>query len=88
MSMTHDEIAELGDNAAAVLRGLIERIERLEEEKKAIAEDIKNVYGEAKSQGFDVKVLRKLVQMRRVDDMEREEIEQLTALYKAALGMN
>ena len=85
--LTHEEIAALGDNAAAVLRDLIERIERLEEEKKAIGADIKDVYAQAKSQGFDTKILRKLVALRRLDDMEREEIDQILDLYKAALGM-
>ena len=69
------------------LRAFIERIERLEEEKKTIAEDIKDVYGEAKSMGFDVKVLRKVISIRKLDTNERMELDALTDTYLAALGM-
>ncbi|MEM1285315.1 MAG: GapR family DNA-binding domain-containing protein [Pseudomonadota bacterium] len=72
--------------AAGQLRGLIERIERLEEEKRAIADDIKDVYGEAKSNGFDTKVLRQVVRIRKQDQAERQEQEALLDLYLAALG--
>lgn len=72
--------------AAGQLRSVIERIERLEEEKKAIADDIKDVYGEAKSNGFDTKVLRQVVRIRKLDQAERQEQEALLDLYLAALG--
>ena len=80
------EMAE-GSIAADELRLLIERIERLEEEKKALAADIKDVYSQAKSQGFDTKIMRKIISIRKMEDQEREETEQLLDLYKAALGM-
>jgi uncharacterized protein (UPF0335 family) len=69
------------------LKAFIERIERLEEEKKAIADDIKDVYAEAKGTGFDVKVLRKIVSIRRQDKDQRREEEEILDLYLAALGM-
>lgn len=73
--------------AQGQLRSLIERIERLEEEKKAIAGDIKEVYAEAKGHGFDVKILRKVVTIRKKDATEREEEEAVLSLYMHALGM-
>jgi len=69
------------------LRAFIERIERLEEEKAAIASDIKEVYAEAKGNGFDTKVLRKVVSIRKQDQSARMEQEALLELYMAALGM-
>lgn len=74
--------------AADQLRLLIERIERLEEEKKGIADDIKDVYGEAKSTGFDVKTIRSIVRLRKMEKHHREEAEALLETYKAALGLN
>ncbi|MBR9972100.1 DUF2312 domain-containing protein [Magnetospirillum sulfuroxidans] len=79
--------AQIGGIAAEALRQFVERIERLEEEKKALSADIKDVYGQCKSQGFDVKIVRKIISLRRMEDQEREEIDQLLDLYKAALGM-
>lgn len=73
--------------AAGQLRAFIERIERLEEEKKTIADDIKEVYAEAKGTGFDVKAVRQLVRMRKQDQAERQEAEAILELYMAALGM-
>jgi len=69
------------------LKAFIERIERLEEEKAAIAGDIKEVYAEAKGNGFDTKVLRKIVSIRKQDQNERMEQEALLELYLSALGM-
>ena len=69
------------------LRAFIERIERMEEEKKAIADDIKEIYAEAKGNGFDTKVLRKIVSIRKQDHNERMEQEALLELYLTALGM-
>jgi len=73
--------------AQGQLRSIIERIERLEEEKKTIADDIKEVYGEAKANGFDAKTLRKVVMIRKKDRAEREEEEAMLDLYLSALGM-
>ncbi len=73
---------------AGHLRAFIERIEKLEEEKKALADDIKDVYAEAKGNGFDVKVLRKIVSIRRQDKDKRREEEEILDLYLSALGMS
>ena len=70
------------------LKSFIERIERLEEEKKALAEDIKDVYAEAKGTGYDVKVMRKIVSMRRQDHNKRREEEEILDIYMSALGMS
>ena len=69
------------------LRAFIERIERMEEEKKAISDDIKEIYAEAKGSGFDTKVLRQIVRIRKQDANERLEQEALLDLYMSALGM-
>ena len=74
--------------AADQLKSIIERIERLEEEKAALAGDIKDVYAEAKANGFDVKVLRKIISMRKRDFAERQEEEAILELYMQALGMS
>ena len=73
--------------AADQLRLLIERIERLEEEKKGISEDIKDVYGEAKSTGFDVKTIKEIVRLRKMEKHHRDEAEALLETYKQALGL-
>jgi uncharacterized protein (UPF0335 family) len=73
--------------AQGQLRSLVERIERLEEDKKAIAADIKEVYAEAKANGFDTKILRKVITVRKKDRAEREEEEAMLDLYLHALGM-
>jgi len=69
------------------LRNLVDRIERLEEEKKGIAEDVKMVYTEAKSAGFNPKTMKEIIKMRKKDAREVEEEEILLELYKSALGM-
>jgi uncharacterized protein (UPF0335 family) len=69
------------------LRAFIERIERMEEEKKAIADDIKEIYAEAKGNGFDIKVLRQVIRIRKLDHAERMEQEAILELYMTALGM-
>jgi uncharacterized protein (UPF0335 family) len=69
------------------LKAIIERVERLEEEKKAIADDIKDVYAEAKGNGFDVKALRVIVRLRKQDQDERKEHETVLETYMHALGM-
>lgn len=78
-----------GDSGVASdqLRTIIERVERLEEDKKAIADDIKDVYAEAKANGFDTKILRKVVSIRKKQPHEREEEEAVLDLYMHALGM-
>jgi uncharacterized protein (UPF0335 family) len=79
--------ADVGGIAADRLRSIVERIERLEEERKALAGDIKDIYAEAKSAGFDVKVLRQIISLRRKEPAEVEEQETLLDLYRRALGM-
>lgn len=69
------------------LKAVIERIERLEEEKKAIADDVKDVYAEAKANGFDVKALRSIVRLRKQDIDERKEHDAILETYMNALGM-
>jgi uncharacterized protein (UPF0335 family) len=76
-----------GGIAADRLRSLVERIERLEEERKALGNDIKDIYAEAKSAGFDVKVLRQLIRIRKQEAADVEEQETLLDLYRRALGM-
>lgn len=83
-----EDITETSQTVAAgQLRSIIERIERLEEEKKTIADDIKDVYAEAKGTGFDTKAIRTLIRLRKQDQAERQEEESILDLYKAALGM-
>lgn len=74
--------------AGEELKQFIERIERLEEEKKAIAEDVRDVYSEAKGRGFDVKALRALIRLRAKAPHEREEEEAILELYKSAIGLS
>lgn len=81
----------VGDNSGAVdgghLKAFVERIEKLEEEERAIRDDIKDVYGEAKGTGLDPKMIRKVVALRKQDKGKREEEEEILGLYLAALGM-
>ena len=76
-----------GTVAAEELRLLIERIERLEEEKKAIADDVKDVYLEAKSRGYDTKTMRAIIRLRKMEAHDRMEADALLETYKAALGL-
>ena len=80
-------MAEVGPIAQDRLRSFIERIERLEEEKTALMADIKEVYAEAKGTGFDVKTMRKVVSLRKMDESDRQEAEFLLDTYLSALGM-
>lgn len=73
--------------AAAQIKSIVERIERLEEQKQEVADDIKDVYAEAKGTGYDVKALRTIVRLRKQDPDERAEQETVLDLYKQALGM-
>ncbi len=82
-----DEARDVGGVAGKRLRSFIERIERLEEEKAALAEDVKEVYAEAKGTGFDVKTLRQIIKLRKVEVEKRREADELLELYKAAIGM-
>ena len=77
----------MSDVDAKHLRAFLERIEKLEEEKKAIADDIKDVYAEAKGNGYDTKIIRKIVSIRKQDKDKRKEEEEILDLYLAALGM-
>jgi len=79
--------AQVGGVAADRLRSLIERIERLEEERKALGSDIKDIYSEAKSAGFDVKVIRQIIRIRKQEPADVEEQETLLDVYRRALGM-
>ena len=72
---------------AEQLRLFIERIERLEAEKKAIAEDIKDVYSEAKGQGYDAKIMAQIVRLRKMSQDDRQEMEAILDTYKSALGL-
>ena len=76
-----------GSIAADELRLLIERIERLEEEKKAMADDIRDVYAEAKARGYDPKTMRTVVRLRKMETHARQEAEAILDTYKAALGL-
>jgi uncharacterized protein (UPF0335 family) len=76
-----------GTASSRQLKSFIERIERLEEEKKAIADDVRDVFAEAKGQGFDTKVMRQVIKLRKKEPSERQEEEALLDLYLHALGM-
>ena len=79
----------MSDNVAAdQLRLFIERIERLEEEKKGIADDVKDVYAEAKANGYDSKTMRAIVRLRRMEKNARQEADALLETYRAALGLD
>lgn len=80
-------MADVGGIAGEQLLAIVTRIERLEEDKKALADDIKDVFAEAKANGFDTKTLREVIKYRKQDKAEREEREALLELYLAALGM-
>lgn len=69
------------------LRSFIKRIEKLEEDKTAVGQDLKEVYSEAKGTGFDVKIIRQIVRLRKIELEQRREQEELLELYKSALGM-
>lgn len=81
-------MTEVGGIAADQLASYVERIERLEEEKANLMADIKEVYGEAKALGYDVKILRQIIRLRKMEDHERTEQEEILDVYKRALGMS
>ncbi|MFI5022036.1 MAG: DUF2312 domain-containing protein [Alphaproteobacteria bacterium] len=78
---------DVGGIAAEQLRSLVERIERLEDEKKALSDDIRDVCAQAKGGGFDLRVLRQIIRLRKLNSAERQEQETLLDVYKRALGM-
>lgn len=80
-------MADVGGVAGAQLKSFIERIERLEEEKAALAADIREVYAEAKGTGFEPKAMRQIVRLRKMETADRQEQESLLEIYKSALGM-
>ena len=84
---TTAEASDVGGVAADRLRSIIERVERLEEERKALGSDIKDIYSEAKSAGFDVAVIKQIVRIRRREPAEVQEEESLLDIYRKALGM-
>ncbi len=86
-SSSGGETRDVGGVAGDRLRSFIERIERLEEEKSHLAEDIKEVYAEAKGVGYDAKTMRKVIALRKMDTEKRRESEELLDLYKTAVGM-
>jgi uncharacterized protein (UPF0335 family) len=80
-------MTQVGGIATDRLRSLIERIERLEEEKKALSGDIRDIYAEAKSAGFDVKIMRTIIKLRKMNASDREEQEYLLDTYRKALDL-
>ena len=87
MSEENQEIKDVNGVDASRLLSFIEKIERLEEDKKAIQSDIKDVFDEAKSANFDVKAMKEIIKLRKKDDMERQEEDFMLDTYKTALGM-
>ncbi|MBO6946535.1 MAG: DUF2312 domain-containing protein [Rhodospirillales bacterium] len=81
-------MADVGGVASDRLKSFVDRIERLEEEKAALAGDIREIYSEAKGTGFDIKVLRQIIRLRKMDASDRSEMEELIDVYKRALEMN
>lgn len=81
-------MAAKGGIAADRLKSFIERIERLEEEKAALTADVREVYAEAKSTGFDTKIMRQIIRLRRMDKADRQEQQELLELYKRALDID
>ncbi len=84
---SHTVANDTGGVSGQRLKAFIERVERLEEEKAALAEDIKDIMAEAKGTGFDTKTMRKIIRLRKMDKQKRDEEEELLALYSAAIGM-
>ena len=81
-------MAQVGGIAGEQLRTFIERIERLEDEKKDVQEQIKEVFSEAKGSGFDTRIMRQLLRLRKLRDADRSEQEELLEIYKSAIGMS
>ena len=85
--MNEVSMTQKGGIAGERLKSFVERIERLEEEKAALAADIREVYGEAKSVGFDIKIVRQIIRLRKLDHADRQEQEELLDIYMRALDM-
>jgi len=85
--VSDDEAIDVGGVAGKRLKSFLDRVERLEEEKKGLADDIKDIYAEAKGVGFDVKTMRKILKLRKMETEKRREEEELLELYKAAIGL-
>lgn len=83
----HNKPPVQGGVAADQLKSIVQRVEKLEEEKAAVAADIKEVYAEAKSNGFDTKAIREIIKLRKIDPSDRDEQELILDTYKRALGM-
>jgi uncharacterized protein (UPF0335 family) len=86
MADDSSSLETLGVTAQGKLKSLVERIERLEEDRAAVASDLKEVYAEAKGEGFDTKIIRKVVRLRKADAAKRQEEEALVELYISAIG--
>lgn len=86
-SNDEDQTADVGGVAGKRLLSFFDRIERLEEEKAALAEDIKDVYAEAKAAGFEVKIMRRIMKLRKMEIEKRREEDELLTLYMSAIGM-
>lgn len=84
---TEETVDNSGEVSGQRLKSFIERVERLEEEKKALAEDIRDVYSEAKATGFEPKIIRKIVSLRKTNLEKRREEQELLDLYMSAIGM-
>lgn len=82
-----DETNDIGGVAGKRLKSFLDRVERLEEEKKGLADDIKDIYAEAKGVGFDAKTMRKVLKLRKMEVEKRREEEDLLEVYKAAIGL-
>lgn len=80
-------MTDIGHNSGQRLKSFLERVERLEEEKARLADDIKEIFAEAKAVGFDAKTMRKLIRLRKMDAEKRREEDELLSLYKSAVGM-
>jgi uncharacterized protein (UPF0335 family) len=87
MELNTQTVAEANNSAADQLRLFIERIERLEEEKKGMSDDIRDVYSEAKSQGYDAKIMRQIVRLRKMEAHDRQEMDAILETYRVALGL-
>lgn len=87
MQGANDEGQDVGGVSGKRLKSFIERVERLEEEKSGLADDIKDLYAEAKGVGFEAKIIRRIVKLRKMDVEKRREEDELLELYKSAIGM-
>lgn len=88
LDLDDNEIQDVGGIAGKRLKSFLDRIERLEEEKKGITDDIKDIYAEAKGVGFDPKIMRKIIRLQKMETEKRREEEELLELYKTALGID